>query len=110
MNHVHGQGLISCWSIADGQLAYDLVVVGRRQVKFRGLAHGAGDGLGFDHGLVGIIIDPANGSCDRWHWIGKGNRQLGVGIGDGHRWGGVGVGGMIVMGQDGGFDSVPMSR
>ena len=81
-----------------------------RQVKFGSLPHGAGDGLCFDHGLVGIVIDPVNGGRDRWHWIRKGDRQVRVRIGDGHGRGGIGVGGMVVMHQDGSGDGVPMSR
>lgn len=67
------------------------------QVQGSGFVHDTGDGLGFDHGLVGVIIDPANGGRDRWHWIRKGDRQVRVRIGDGHRRSSVGVGGMIVM-------------
>lgn len=90
--------MVSGRRIVGGGLAYHLVVGGSRQVKGRGLSHNPGDGLGFDHGLVGVIIDPANGGRDRWHWIRKGDRQVRVRIGDGHRRGSVGVGGMIVMG------------
>lgn len=73
-------------------------MVGGRQVQGGGFGHDTGDGLGFDYGLVSIIIDPVNSSRDRWHWIRKGDRQVRVRIGDGHRRSGVGVGGMIVMG------------
>ena len=97
MDQADRQGLVSGRRIVGGHLAYHLVVGRGRQVKGRGLSHNPGDGLGFDYRLVGIIIDPANGGRDRWHWIRKGDCQVSVRIGDGHRRSGVGVGGMIVM-------------
>lgn len=110
MDQVDRQGLVSSRRVAGGHLAYHLVVGRGRQVKGCGLSHRSGDGLGFDHRLAGVIIDPANGGRDRWHWIRKGDRQVRVRIGDGHRRSSIGIGGMVVMGQDGSRDSVPMSR
>lgn len=89
--------MVSRRHVAGRQVTHDLVMVWGRQVKFGSLPDGAGDGLSFDHGLVGVIINPANGSRDRWHWIGKGDRQVRVRVGDGHGRSGIGVGGMIAM-------------
>lgn len=110
MDQVDRQGLVSGRRVAGGHLTYHLVVGRGRQVKGRGLSHRSGDGLGFDHGLVGVIIDPTNGGRDRWHWIRKGDRQVIVRIGDGHRRSGIGVGGVIVIGQDGSLNGIPMGR
>lgn len=98
VSQVDGQGLVGRRHVAGRQVTYDLVMVRSRQVKLSGLPDGAGDGLGFDHGLVGVIINPANGGRDRWCGIHKGDRQVRVRIGDGHRRSSVGIGGMIVMG------------
>ena len=60
-----GQRLVALGHVAGRQVADDLVVVRGRQVQLSGLSHGPGNGLGFNHGLVGVIIDPANGGRDR---------------------------------------------
>ena len=109
MSHVDGQGLVGRRHVAGWQVTSYPVVVRDRQVKLSGLTHGPGNGLGFDHGLMSIVINPANGGRDRWHWIGKGDRQVRVRISDGHGRSGVGVGGMIVMVQHRGSNRVPMS-
>ena len=110
MRQVDGQRLVGRWHVAGRQVTHYLVMVGDRQVQVSSLPHRPSDGWGFDDGLVGVIIDPVNGGCGRRHWVGKGDRQVRVGIGDGHGRSSVGVGGMIVMGQDGSGDGVPMSR
>lgn len=108
VRQVDGQGLVARRHVAGRQVTHHLVMVWGRQVKLSGLSDGAGDGLGFDHGLVGVIIDPVNGSGDRRHRIRKGDRQVRVRVGDGHGRSSVGIGGVIVIGQDGRLNGIPM--